>query len=634
MAPTIQKRRPTRKGPAPAAKQACHAAPAAGLQCDAATQVVMGMARRDPGVWFETYGRIVNKDGVLEKPRINTLQRRVLETWLYCQERGLPCSIILCKPRQKGSSTWATSLCYHICRTSTKETRACIIGGLDKQVDSLWNILDTLAQNDACVWGNGTAEVQADKAMLGKGLILRETAGNPEAGRAHTFRVGIITELARWRNNGVRNAAKVLSGFLACCPRRPGTLRIIESTAQGIGGEFHSRYWKALPLREFLAGRRNTSGFVRIFAAWYEFPDSWVDLDPDEKELLEADLSDEEREMRARYDLDLEQLAWRRETIEAECDGDPDKFKQEYPANENEAFLSSGRPRFNRAGLEKQSDLAKGSAETISSGDLAISPDWKVSWLSQPDEECVLHRYESPQEGRQYLLVVDPMTGATQAMGLDPDCHSVLVIRRGYYDEQGHWMPPALAMRIHPPRKDYKFACRWDADVLEEMIYRMAIYYGNCRVVVEMNKDIGITELLKTRTQTAGAPVPNLYRRPVWNEREKRETKALGWMTTTGNREALVNTLAAAIRETGEEGGGVELRCAHSIAECLHFEIGDRGSSNAAAGWHDDDVLAWAIGLTCIEQATTYHEPRVQRVDPPEVRKLMGASKKRPGMYS
>jgi hypothetical protein len=628
-----KKTRPKRRPTGPKAKP-----PPPTIERDAATQVLQGLARRDPGVWFEAYGRVVDKDGDLIRPRLNTLQRRVLAAWDYCQRHGLPCSIIVCKPRQRGSSTIATGLSYHILQSSAVTNRCRIIGGKYKQVSNLWKMLEVYAENDECRWGKGKADVQEKVIRIGTSEFSQETARDPDAGRSGTFRVVIVTELGRWHESGVANAAKVLSGFLACCPRRPGTLRLIESTAQGVGGEFHARYWRAVPLAEFLAGRRSESGYVRVFAGWWEFEESRVTLSPAAAAALEDDLDEEERALRERYDLDLEQLAWRRETIAGEFAGDIDWFRQEYPANEDEAFLSSGRPRFSRAGMDLQETLVAAARGRVRHGDLSLDEAGGVAWQDGDAEGAVLHLYEPSREGLQYLLVVDPMTGESQAMGADPDCHSVLVLRRGYADPNGIWHPPALAMRIRPPRRDYRDACRWDADVLEETIYRMAVYYGapgaTCRIVVEMNKDIGLTELLKRRMGEQGRPSPRLYEREVFNEREQRRTKALGWLTTTANREAIVGHLAAAIRETGEPGAGVEIRCPHALAECRHFERGSRGRSEAAGGWHDDDVMALAIGLATMEHATTYREPRASRTTPAEIRRHEARRKRRPGMYS
>lgn len=602
------------------------------VDAEAAQRVFSSQAQRKFAVWFETFARIVDKEGEEIQPRVNVLQRRIRDAWEWCQEQGQACSLIVCKPRQGGCSTGSVGLGYHVCQSSRTRTRMRIMGGQYKHTKNLWTILKTFAERDKCPWPRGKIEV-GDQVAKAEGIeISQETAGDKDAGRSGTYRVVIVTELGRWREKGVANAKKVLSGFLACCPRMPGTLRIIESTAQGVGGEFASRYHKAVTLEQWKAGMRG-NGFIRIFAAWWEFEDYTKELDAEEARRLEADLSEEEREMRDRYALSPGQLAWRRETIALELDGDADVFKQEYPANEQEAFLSSGRPRFSRAGLDRQREISRAYRSLRSHGDISLSPDWQTAWVESEEEDSIFHRYEDRKEGLRYLVSVDTAEGATQAMGMDPDCHSVKVLRAGYYDERGQWRAPAVVMRIRPPRAAYRQGCRWDADVLEDAIYRAALYYGNCMIVVEMNHDIGVIELLKKRKETPGAPKPKIFARPVFNEREQRTTNALGWRTTSGNREAIVSGLAAAIRETGKEGGGIEIRCAHAIDECSHFERLDNGRSEAGAGWHDDDVLSLAIGLACIGQATIYTQPRVKRVDPADVKLLTRGKRRAKGQY-
>lgn len=632
-APPIVKRRPGKKIPG-LSVQAHHCPP--GIDSDAAKHVTMALARRDAAVWFECFGRIVMKSGELSPPKMNTLQRRVLEAYLYCLANDIPCRIIVLKPRQKGSSTWATGLLYWICMSSQETIKARIIGGKYKQVKNLWDMLETYAVNDECLWPKGKARVLDDRAEMGDCEVTKETALDDDAGRGGSFRIVLATELGRWKSKGVAAAAKVLNGILACVPRLPGTLVIMESTAQGVGGEFHSRYWKASTMEQFRAGRRG-SGYIRVFAAWFEFPDSRVTLTEKEKKALAADLSEEEREIVDRYDLDMEQMAWRRFTIDDECDGDTDKFKQEYPSNEEEAFLTSGRPKFSRSGIAKQQVLARAAQQDMVPGEISINDDYKTSWQSTDTNEAVFHRYEEPMEGRSYLVILDPATGESQAAGLNPDVHSIIVLRAGYVaTETGLWVQPAVACRIRPPRKDYKEGCRWDPDVVTDAIYRLAIYYGNCKVVVEMNKDLGVIELLKAKGRVTGAPRPNLYQRKVFNEREQRTMKAYGWNTTSGNRDAVIGVLAKAIRETGGENGGISINCLHAVSECAHFEVGPTGRAEAADGWHDDDVMSLAIGMQCIGEATPYYLPRVTRAVPAEVQRMEARQEKRRprGQYS
>ncbi|MFC0274097.1 FtsK/SpoIIIE domain-containing protein [Metabacillus herbersteinensis] len=85
---------------------------------------------------------------------------------------------------------------------------------------------------------------------------------------------------------------------------------------------------------------RGESDFIPLFFPWYEHQE--YRMEPPEDFVL----TDEEEELKELYNVDNDQLYWRRWAIRNNCGGDPELFKQEYPANSEEAFLSSGRPRF------------------------------------------------------------------------------------------------------------------------------------------------------------------------------------------------------------------------------------------------------------------------------------------------
>ena len=52
-----------------------------------------------------------------------------------------------------------------------------------------------------------------------------------------------------------------------------------------------------------------------------------------------------------RFQIDLETLKWRRQTIDVQCNGDIELFRQEYPCNASEAFLTTGRSVFDKKAL-------------------------------------------------------------------------------------------------------------------------------------------------------------------------------------------------------------------------------------------------------------------------------------------
>ena len=101
---------------------------------------------------------------------------------------------------------------------------------------------------------------------------------------------------------------------------------IIESTANGCE-DFKDR-WDAA-----VAGEND---FEPVFFAWFENPDYAMPVEPG------IEWTAEERETRERYSLSWEQLRWRRWCIANNCGGSRDMFRQEYPANPDEAFLYSG----------------------------------------------------------------------------------------------------------------------------------------------------------------------------------------------------------------------------------------------------------------------------------------------------
>ena len=108
-----------------------------------------------------------------------------------------------------------------------------------------------------------------------------------------------------------------------------GSEIILESTANGLGNEFHKRWQDA---------EAGIGDYIAIFLPWF-----W---DPDYRRPVPSGfvLDDDEQEHAQAYGLDLEQMAWRRATT-AEL-GDPLLFKQEYPATASEAFQVTGHDSF------------------------------------------------------------------------------------------------------------------------------------------------------------------------------------------------------------------------------------------------------------------------------------------------
>jgi hypothetical protein len=560
----------------------------------------------DPLAWWTKYGNILDKNNQeVCPPKSNFLQQEVTRAIRFFREHDRPVRIIVLKPRQRGSSTFSTAALYHECRR--KRTRATIIGGQYSQVSNLFRITSRYAAKDKFDWGF-TATVGAEKIEFGNGSFLdRETARDEDAGRSGTIQALVVTELGRWKEGLTISPTRVLAGILACVPPEPETMVILESTPNGMQGTFYERWQAATTIEQVEKTGNWKSGYIRVFCPWFAFEDTKIAITSEEKAEILRTLTDREKDLIDNFHCNLNQLAWRRNTIASELDGDADLFEQEYPTDDVSAFLGSGRLRFPAEHVKRQEDeVMRQCSPYLGTLDQqsdyappifrpAIGTDW---WFQ---------RWEEPLVGRRYLVSADPATGEQAAAADDPDANSVVVLRAGYRNHAG-WHAPKVVARIKPP-------CYVPLDVLAVWIRLISAYYGNCLVVPEANNSgMALIELLKPM----GVPI---YERQTWNMREARKIKILGWQTTEATRHYAMDRLGRALREFGNEQEGVEIPCPHAIDELRFFIVNAKGRAEAAPGKHDDDVLAIGIALACEEAATEYVERMVPRVVPRDIRK-------------
>lgn len=161
-----------------------------------------------------------------------------------------------------------------------------------------------------------------------------DTASDVDAGRSETIHDLHGSEVAFWRD-----AETKLTGLLQAVPDDPDTLVVLESTAQGYN------YWKEL--------WDSDDDFVNVFVAWHEEPSyrrefaTPADRDEFEQALGKDKVAGEYMiQMSEAYPLELEQLHWWWWAFRNKVKGDLRKMWQEYPSNEDEMFLSTGRKVF------------------------------------------------------------------------------------------------------------------------------------------------------------------------------------------------------------------------------------------------------------------------------------------------
>jgi hypothetical protein len=309
---------------------------------------------------FEAYARacleIRPKDPRAgNRPLILNAAQRYLHERLEEQLRyaGKIRALVL-KGRQQGVSTYIGGRFYWR-TTHGRGIRCFILTHEQEATNNLFTMVERY--HDHCpamvkpVTGAANAkELAFDKLESGYAV---GTAGTKAVGRSQTIQLFHGSEVAFWPN-----APTHFAGVVQAIPDMPGTEVVLESTANGVGGEFHERWQQA---------EAGIGDYIAVFIPWFWQEEYRRAVPPG------FELDDEEQEYMTVHSLDLEQMAWRRNKI-AELK-DPVLFKQEYPATAAEAFQMSGHDSFIPAELV----LRARKRQCEPNGPLVIGydPNWK-----------------------------------------------------------------------------------------------------------------------------------------------------------------------------------------------------------------------------------------------------------------
>ena len=242
------------------------------------------------------------------------------------QQEGKPQRVIILKARQMGFSTLTEAILFK--RTATKaNVNSGIIAHKNDATTNLFNMSKLYLQELPEELKPDTKATNANEIVFdnkdGTGLrskIKCMTAEGEGVGRSDTFQNLHLSEVSSWHN-----AKEILDGLLQAVPYRADTLIIIESTAKGF--DYFKDLWDKACNGE--------NDFEPLFCAWHELDEYRLPAD-------NIVLTEEEIKLKELYNLDDEQIAWRRWCIRNNCGGDVNTFKQEYPACPEEAFLASG----------------------------------------------------------------------------------------------------------------------------------------------------------------------------------------------------------------------------------------------------------------------------------------------------
>lgn len=493
--------------------------------------------------YIESFLKIRNKAGKIVPLKLNEPQMKLYNVIKEQKKIGKPVRIIILKARQMGFSTLTEGIFTK--DTTTKfNRRTGIITHQAQATNNLFSMSKLMYDNlplelKPAIKRSNAKELVFDNDE-GTGLkssIKCMTAGTDGVGRSDTFDNVHLSELAFWPGN----VKETLNGLFQAVPNLPDTMIIVESTANGY--ETFKEMWD-----KAVAGEND---FIPLFVAWFELKEYQMPYSGFE-------LTDEEKELKELYNLSNNQLEWRRWCIRNNCQGDVEQFKQEYPSNPQEAFISTGKCIFDK---EKIIDRIQRLEKPLKRGFFKYNRIGNkisdIAWIES--KSGAIDIFIDVKKGHPYVL-----GGDTAGEGSD------------YFT--GHVIDNSNMKQVARLRQQF------DEDEYAIQMYCLGMYYNEALIGLEINYSTYPTKKL----QEFG--YPNIYLREVEDEIAEKIKDKYGFRTDKITRPIIIAELVEIFRDY--------IDCINdkdTLEEALVFIKNKDGRPEAQEGYHDDLIMGLAI---------------------------------------
>ena len=293
-----------------------------------------------------------------------------------------------------------------------------------------------------------------------------------------------------------------------------------------------------------------------VDSAWYAYFTPWFLVEEYSRPLscpedeFVASLDGHEKELLNKFGewIGLENLSWRRATISTKCGGSLERFHQEYPSTDQEAFSASGSPVFDLNSIRDQRAVNGCWCALCLPFSGAIKPKQNVcpphEWYEirdtsdyPPGRERLYHTYKPdidkvadgsgrlsvwshPQPGCRYIVSADVSKGASSR-----DWDHLYVVDLATLEQAAEWRG------------------KIELDELSTLCLLVALHYNNAILAPETTGlGAGLIAILE-RTKYW-----NLYRR-VSTDSIGGPTVLLGWDTNRKTKPAMIGLMQRALKE-------------------------------------------------------------------------------------
>jgi len=453
--------------------------------------------------------KIVNKNRDLVQMRFNPEQEKLYRAYANKKsaQPGLLREMIL-KNRQVGFSTfhliWMLDDCIFL-----KNQNACLIAHEQEALEKLFRIVKT-------AWENMPEELRP-KATLENIRELHFPHSNSTIFIALKARSGTLSHLHVSEYAKIKDVIELKSGSFQAAGAGDIT---VEFTGNGLNHAYTD--WN------------ENSAWSKHFFPWTEHEEytlkDWAGLRNHEEYLNKLKVTEEQKNW---WYAKLDEL------------GDIGLLKQEYPAEDDEAFITSSRGVF--------SDVLETPEST------------PISSLNEP--HLVLDIYEEPGKEEQYVIGADPSGGFADG---DFSCFYIINsrTRKIALEWHGHIAPDLFGLEIK------KYADKYNQAFIGIEVNNHGLS------TINAIKDLGV----------------DLYQRERRDRVTNEITTELGWQTTAQSKDELLDEIRTNLRD-----GSVKTIPKGLKRELQTFVRKENGRCEAEEGCHDDKVVALGIGLMMVK---------------------------------
>lgn len=520
--------------------------------------------------WFmENLLYIVDKNGKLVKFKLNEEQNIMMNHIEFCLANDLPIRMIVLKARQIGSTTFFAAFGFWMaCMNANVNYN--IVAHRDDSAQNIYNKSRVFYQNlpkelrPATIQFSSEGITFNNKEGTGINSRIMFATASEDVYRSLTITYLHQSERAFFKGDivAIDNSLNQTVAYL------PRTVIVKESTANGYNW-FKDEWDLAV---------KGKSAYTPFFFPWFIHSEYRLPVPRD------FVLTEEEKELKERFNLDDEQIYWRRFTIENNCNGNVDQFKQEYPSTPEEAFIASGTSVFG--------------ADTIEKGYASCVEPKKVELKSVPMHEKLLvwkepetfnkKEYQKKsrwnEELQEYELVdtdlviaehtyKTPYTIGIDTAGLGADKNQIVVVNNITLEMVARFEKENLS-----------------EELLAKVAVEIAKMYNNAMIAPETNYSPEICNYILKEGYK------NIYIRENITRQDQRISGGIeyGWKTTTKTKPAMISFARSQLNENPSL-----IRDRDFWYEAEYFILEDREKNimNAASGHFDDIVIATSIAM-------------------------------------